>query len=62
MKFTLSIELENEAMQTGDDVARALRKVAVQLRGHELNRDDGWKILDANGNTVGRWAVKRDAS
>jgi hypothetical protein len=50
-KFTLSIELGNEAMQTGEDVARALREVAKKLDGG----DDSGRIRDENGNTVGEW-------
>jgi hypothetical protein len=50
-KFTLNIELGNEAMQTGEDVARALRAVAKKLDGGA----DSGRVQDENGNTVGEW-------
>lgn len=61
MKFTLEIKLGNEAMQTTDDVAEALRRVASTLIKmvyiSELN-DDAWPISDLNGNKVGSFVVK----
>ena len=52
-KFTLHIELGNDAMQTATDVAGALRIVETQLcAGKEFG-----KILDVNGNSVGRWSL-----
>ena len=53
-KFTLKIELGNDAMLSRRDVARALRKVADRLRNED--RDDA-KILDDNGNSVGEWEL-----
>lgn len=65
MTFKLEIELENDAMQDAYDVAEALRNLATYLRinglGGRINRPpsalDGAKILDANGNTVGKWEL-----
>lgn len=52
MRFTLEIELGNEAMQTADDVAEALERTARQLR----HLDHGeFAIFDLNGNKVGAW-------
>ena len=52
--FALKISLGNEAMQTGEDVARALRKVADKLdRGEDRGR-----VVDDNGNAVGEWGMK----
>lgn len=58
--FTLTIELGNDAMQTGADVAEALRRLA-----HRLEDDDAYgelkptsqRIKDRNGNTVGQFTV-----
>lgn len=50
-KFVLKIELGNEAMQDGTDVAGALRKIAEKL---ETGREGG-TILDENGNPVGQY-------
>jgi len=50
-EFNLKLELGNEAMQTGSDVARALREVAAKL---DRGADSG-RVMDANGNSVGEW-------
>lgn len=60
-KFTLTIELGNEAMQTGADIATALREVADKMDsayGHHAIEADNGRIRDLNGNTVGKWWVK----
>lgn len=67
MKFTLEIELGNDAMQTYHDLRKALeyaRKTMVpdspaMMRSHsEKPRvGEGTGILDMNGNTVGKWEV-----
>jgi hypothetical protein len=47
--FDLNIEMGDDAMQTGDDVADALEFVATRLR-------EGYTsglIVDVNGNRVG---------
>lgn len=56
MEFTLTIMLGNEAMQTGVEIADALRKVAdhVQNVGYGTSDIEG-KIRDENGNTVGSY-------
>ena len=60
MKFTLKIELGNEAMQTDIDVAGALKEVSDRLsNGHKLSKDDYGNIRDLNGDTVGAWKVTR---
>lgn len=60
--FRLTIELGNDAMQTGGDVADALRKLADQVdtrRGGQFNDGfaEGGNVRDDNGNTVGSWSV-----
>jgi hypothetical protein len=63
MKFVLEIELGNDAMQTAEDVAEAIR---AKLKGIEASTFDApegpYNIRDRNGNTVGKWEVKRDLS
>ena len=56
LTFALTIELGNEEMQTSEDVAAALLRVAAtcQMQG----MDGPHVIRDINGNTVGSWAVK----
>lgn len=58
-RFTLTIELGNDAMQAGPDVAAALRAVADRIESDLLAASDEGRgtIRDANGNTVGRWAI-----
>lgn len=56
--FTLEIELGNAAMQSGEDIARALERVAAQVRQHERPEPfHSMRIRDENGNTVGGWNV-----
>lgn len=61
-RFVLSIDLENEAMQDQHDVALALRGVADRLSKLISTRFGPYglegKILDVNGNSVGKWEVK----
>ena len=49
--FTLKIELGNDAMQSREDIADALRSVAQQME----NGGGVGHIMDANGNTVGKY-------
>jgi hypothetical protein len=50
--FTLTIKLGNSAMQSGPDVAAALRDVAERI---ENGLEARGAIRDANGNTVGHF-------
>lgn len=64
MKFILSIDLGNDAMQTASNVAAALRDVASRLASVSRARmtDDTHEISgmihDVNGNRVGGWHVE----
>jgi len=60
--FELKIELGNDAMQTPRDVAFVLKKLASKLdnMGDDFALVDGGKIMDANGNSVGKWDVEVD--
>ena len=60
--FTLSIELDNDAMQTASEVAEALRALADRLERGDLTEETtphGGNIMDANGNTVGSWQTSK---
>jgi hypothetical protein len=50
--FDLHIDLGNDAMQSGPDVAAALREVADRI---ENGLEARGKIRDANGQTVGSY-------
>lgn len=57
MRFELVINLGNDAMNTAEDVAEALRATATHLEVQYSELDPTLKgvIHDANGNQVGRW-------
>jgi hypothetical protein len=59
MKFTLEIELGNEAMQTAEDVAEFLReKLVRRVEACTFDLPEGpYLVKDRNGNTVGEWSV-----
>lgn len=59
-KFVLTIKLGNAEMETGRDVADALRKVAHRIEDNALPLGDVDAIMDMNGNNVGSWEVKPD--
>jgi len=57
-RFTLSFTMDNAAFHDpdgsyGDECERILMDVARKSR-----TKTGGKILDVNGNTVGKWAVR----
>lgn len=61
MKFKLEIELGNDAMQSGRDVADALNNVAFQLQDVTMRLEEmGGMVVDENGNTVGAWQVEEE--
>ena len=61
MKFLLEIELGNDAMQMGADVAEALRHVANKMDGHYIIAKEGClTIRDLNGNRVGEYKVTKE--
>lgn len=56
-KFTLSIDLGNQAMRTPADVARALRQAAERVEKY-LGSPVNMVIKDDNGNKVGTWRIE----
>jgi len=58
MKFTLEIELGNDAMQTEADVADVLLRLRDKLKDMQgWEPGDGGAIFDVNGNTIAGWTV-----
>ena len=59
MKFTVEIELENDAMQTYDDIRATLKDVVKYLKewrsGEMPEAGDNAPIRDRDGNPVGKW-------
>jgi hypothetical protein len=61
--FVLKIQLGNDAMQSGFEVAAALRATANKIEksphGHtEMTTRDYGYVIDVNGNNVGSWEVQ----
>lgn len=59
MRFTLTVEMDNEAFvyQEGKETARILRKLADKLEA-QLREGDSGRLMDFNGNRVGEWRVE----
>lgn len=67
MEFLLRIELGNDAMQTAADLAAAIIDTGRRLQSAHVDLGENpekWDaydrrhyIRDANGNTVGEWAI-----
>lgn len=61
-RFVLEIDLGNDAMQDGRDIAGALMEVAGRIEDHgpfDTPRSPVvGTILDGNGSFVGRWSVR----
>lgn len=59
-EFNLRINLGNAAMLEPEDVADALVDVAARVRNRGLPKsDEGYTILDLNGQPVGTWKAQR---
>lgn len=61
-KFTLTVELGNDAMQSRSDLGALLINLGQQLRRHPradrpIAADDSVTLRDVNGNRVGRYEV-----
>ena len=57
-KFTLTIELGNDAMRTRKAVARTIRTLGETVL---QTRETEGKIRDVNGNTVGQWKFEEES-
>jgi hypothetical protein len=63
-KFVLEIELGNDAMQAGFDIANALRKIADDIEGNMVDETTTYEstypepVFDLNGNRVGFYKVE----
>jgi len=66
VRFRAEVELGNDAMRNASEVFEAFR-VSLMVRRNEsggifspLEEGDSGVLVDANGNTVGRWTVYED--
>lgn len=64
MKFTIEIELGNDAMKRFDSIRAAIKEALMPVRLARNARNvnvphdgDSGKIMDVNGNSVGVWEV-----
>ena len=63
--FTVELELGNEAMESANDIATALRAIADQVEQHNsqvLRPMHSRSVMDSNGNTIGSWNIQEDYS
>lgn len=63
MRFFIKINMGNDSMDSSEDIALALKKVANRLETglYDTHPDDEYEvtITDTNGNSVGKWGFKR---
>lgn len=60
-KFTVEINLGNDAMEGPMELAEALRELATRVEDIDLDeaQEEG-TILDDNGNEVGTWSYENE--
>lgn len=63
MKFKLEIDSDNDEFSDGYHsrraIVRILKSIASKIdNGSILDRIDGAKIMDVNGNSIGEWEFK----
>ena len=61
MRFEATIEMGNDAMLTGEDLAGALRRIAKRLADEYQGEATGpcrGAIMDLNGNRAGSWVIE----
>jgi hypothetical protein len=65
MKLTVSVEIGNDAMMTGEDLAKAVKRVSKSIsnifEGGEPILDStiiSATVRDNNGNRVGWWGIE----
>lgn len=59
MEFTMNVKFGNAAMQTGEDLAAALRSVADRVERHDnIMQVNAASVFDLNGAPVGGWKVE----
>lgn len=62
MKFTISIDSDNEGICNTEAVSQAIRKIAKQIEAIESAGEIQLQvksIKDINGNTVGSWSIEQ---
>lgn len=54
MNITIKINTDNAAFEDGSELSRILHKLADKVDGRDDTTIDGIRILDINGNIVGK--------
>jgi hypothetical protein len=56
MKLKIEIKMDNAAFEedSGGEAARILKKLVVGWAGSPLAEGEYWKLMDYNGNCVGK--------
>jgi len=57
MTIKIEVRMDNAAFDDLGELARILRGLADHVDGRVWNDEHGSTLKDANGNTVGTWAV-----
>ena len=63
MRITMTVAMDNEAFtDPAAEVSRILSEIAlrVNLGGVDLTSEQGFRVFDINGNTVGYFDVRPD--
>ena len=61
--FNVTINLGNAAMQTGQDIGKALTNLSNGVFGiFNFTTNDSGVVKDTNGNTVGTWQVNEQSN
>jgi hypothetical protein len=56
-QFTLTVDLGNEAMRTGQHLCATLRRLAALIEEYDSGNIAAGSVMDANGLKVGRWTL-----
>lgn len=62
MKFTLTINMGNDTMQSNNDVADALKETANKIKRYNMVEliDTNFPIFDLNGSKVGSFKFEEE--
>jgi hypothetical protein len=59
-RLIVEISTGNDTMQTGHEIAEALRSIAKRLDDVHydvIDEEDRGRVMDINGNRVGGWSI-----
>lgn len=59
MKFSLEINMDNDAFQDSHNGTNELVRVLEQISHQVFIGSTGAKIRDSNGNSIGQWEINK---